>query len=393
MTALGLTLLALPIILLAYAYVGYPALLWLVGRVVRRPLPEGEPAVWPTVTITVPAYNIGQRLRPVLDRLVALDYPRDRYDVLVISDASSDDTDDVAREYADRGVGLLRMPTRRGKTHAENAAARVARGEILVNVDATILIPRDSLKPLIRPFQDPAIGVASGRDVSVGADVRAAGGNQSESGYVGYEMWVRSLETRVGSIVGASGCFFACRRVVHDHQLPEELSWDFASALYAREHGYRAVSVDEAICLVPRTSALRTELRRKSRTMARGLATLVHKRALMNPARFGGFALALVSHKLVRWLPYLTAPFALVGLALLALEHESARWALAAVVAGLLVGIAGIRWPSARAVPRPIAFAGFGLAAFAAGALAWLELLRDRRTAVWDPTPRVQPSA
>src|SRR4029077_5680589 len=107
-------------------------------------------------------------------------------------------------------VELLRTPVRSGKTAAENAALAHLRGEIIVNTDATIRIPPASLKPLIRVFQDPTIGAASGRDLSVG-DVRAEV-SQGESGYVGYEMWVRSLETRVGSIVGGRGCVFALRR-------------------------------------------------------------------------------------------------------------------------------------------------------------------------------------
>src|SRR5690606_28676925 len=106
------------------------------------------------------------------------------------------------------------------------------------------------LKALVRAFEDTTVGVASSRDVSVG-DLTAEG-NQGESGYVGYEMQVRALETRIGSIVGASGSFFAMRRELHEPGFPEELSRDFASALMAVERGFRAVSVDDAICLVPR---------------------------------------------------------------------------------------------------------------------------------------------
>src|SRR5690606_39198192 len=118
----------------------------------------------------------------------------------------------------------------------------------------------------------------------------SAEGNQGESGYVGYEMRVRALETRLGSIVGASGSFFAMRREIHEPDFPEQLSRDFASALMAVERGFRAVSVEEAICLVPRTRSLRTEFRRKARTMARGLETLWYKRHLMNPLKHGAFA-------------------------------------------------------------------------------------------------------
>jgi hypothetical protein len=291
----------------------------------------------------------------------------------------------VVRSFAARGVVLLRLPERRGKTTAENAALAVSRGEILVNIDSTILVPPGSLKKLVRVFDDPTIGVASGRDVSFGA-----ADNQrtlAESGYVGYEMWVRDLETRVGSIVGASGCFYGSRRYVHGRPLPPGLSWDFAAALVARKQGYRSVSVPEAICMVPRSAQIRTERTRKVRTMARGLSTLFYHRALMNPLRYGGFAFMLISHKLLRWLPYLLAPIAYAALCILAAESITARVLLGILSAGLLVGIVGIQHRGSTPT-RPIALAGFIVAVFSAGFLAWWEVLRQTQMATWEPTPR-----
>ena len=385
MFALVGILAAAPLVIGLYAYVGYPLILWIVARVRPRGSSARDTAEWPTVTITVPVYNALPSISATLESILELDYPRDRLQILVISDASTDGTDDVVRRFADRGVELLRMPERRGKTAAENAALAASRGEILVNVDSTILVPGESLKRLVRVFDDPTIGVASGRDVSVGvADNK---GTFAESGYVGYEMWVRDLETRVGSIVGASGCFYGSRRHVHGKALPAGLSWDFAAALVARKQGYRSVSVPSAVCMVPRSAQIRTELRRKVRTMARGLSTLFYHRALMNPLRYGGFAVMLISHKLLRWLPYLLAPIAYVALCLLAVESVSARLLLGILSAGLLAGTVGIRRRNA-APPRPIALAGFIVAVFLAGFLAWWEALRQTQMATWEPTPR-----
>src|SRR5207245_7635393 len=120
--------------------------------------------------------------------------------------------------------------------------------------------------------------------------------------YVGYELWVRDLETSLSGIVGASGCLYAIRRQLQMHTMPDGLSRDFGSALVAREHGYRAVSVPAAVCYVPRSNSLRREYRRKVRTMARGLRTLWHKRSLLSPRRHGVFAWMLWSHKVCRWL-------------------------------------------------------------------------------------------
>ncbi|MGH7718243.1 MAG: glycosyltransferase family 2 protein, partial [Gemmatimonadaceae bacterium] len=206
--------------------------------------------------------------------------------------------------------------------------------------------------------------------------------------YVGYEMWVRALETRLGSIVGASGCFYGFRRGIHDTSFPEALSRDFACALIAREHGFRSVSVDEAVCVVPRASALSAEFRRKIRTMARGIETLWYKRHLMNPLRYGGFALMLVSHKLCRWLVYLSLPLAAVGLVVLSFVSPLGLALLAATVAGVLLGAVGMRWPANRRVPPVFAIPGFLLASNVAGLMAWVQVFRGQRNVLWEPTRR-----
>ena len=386
MLALEVALVAAPLVIAGYAYVGYPLILAVIAAARPNRAATTAKPEWPFVTVTIPVYNAISSIRATLERLLELDYPREKLQLLVISDASTDGTDDVVREFRDRGVELLSMAVRRGKTTAENAAVDVARGEIIVNVDATVLVPAGSLKPLVRVFDDPSVGVASSRDVSIGDANPSVG---AESSYVGYEMWVRDLETRTGSIVGASGCFYAIRRSIHERPLPGDLSWDFASVLVARQQGYRSVSVPTAICIVPRTAQLRTEMKRKVRTMARGLKTLFYCRALMNPARYGWFAFMLVSHKLLRWLPYLLAPVALVALGVLALNSDIARALVGIVLVGLAIGCVGILRPGST-IFRPVAVAGFAVAAISAGLLAWRDALGPAQMATWDPTPRAQ---
>ena len=386
MTVLAWTFIALPVVLFGYAYGGYPLLLRLAARGRSRRLPDADPPEWPVVSIVIPAYNEARSIGETLESVLALPYPAERRQILVVSDASSDGTDDVVTGYADRGVELLRMPVRGGKTEAEVAAARHVRGDVIVNIDATIRIEPEALMRLVRVFQDPGIGVASGRDVSVGDLTRE--GNRGESGYVGYEMTVRALETAVGGIVGASGCFFAIRRELAGVDLPGHLSRDFASPLVARENGFRSVSVHEAVCYVPRTRSLKAEFRRKVRTMARGIQTLFYKSHLMNPARYGVFAWMLISHKLVRWLVFAAMPLLPLGLAILAMHHAWALAALALTLLGLLLGVAGMRWPDDRKVPTLLAIPGFIVGSTIAALMAWRQALAGRGEAVWEPTRR-----
>jgi cellulose synthase/poly-beta-1,6-N-acetylglucosamine synthase-like glycosyltransferase len=371
--------------LFVYAYAGYPVVLWAVSR--KTPRPSVPSTELPTVTLTVPVYNEERNIRAKLDDLLQLDYPADRLHILVISDASTDATDDIVREYAGRGVELLRLPARRGKTAAENAAGTRIRGAIVVNSDATVRLPQDALRALVRAFDDPTVGVASGRDVSVGD--RRRQGNRGESQYVGYEMWVRGLETRLGSIVGASGCFYGIRASIYDASFPEHLSRDFASALMARSHGFRAVSVDDALCYVPRAGSLEAEFRRKIRTMARGLETLWHWRRMLNPVSYGSFAFMLFSHKLCRWLVYLGLPFAAAGLIMLASRSIAGAAMLGAAAVGTALGCVALRkGPETLRVGRAGALLGFAVASTFAGVLAWVTVLRRRQNAVWEPTRR-----
>jgi cellulose synthase/poly-beta-1,6-N-acetylglucosamine synthase-like glycosyltransferase len=383
---LGLALVLLPFALGAYAYLGYPLLLRLLPRRVRVRGPA-EVSEWPTVTLLVPAFNAAATIAGTLDDILAFDYPRDRLQILVVSDASDDGTDDVVRSYAARGVDLLRMPTRGGKTRGENAAVAHCRGEIVVTMDAAIRAPAHALRTLVAAFADPSVGVASGRDVSAAA-AAAREGTGAEAGYVGFEMALRARETAFGSIVGASGCFFGSRRILLESDYPHHLSKDFAAPLRAWRRGFRSVSVDEALCIVPRTPSLANEYRRKVRTMSRGLATLWHERDLLNPLRHGRFAWMLWSHKVVRWLVFLALPPAALGLILLAARTPAARPVLAAAVIGVAVGLLGLRWPFGGRPPRPVAVLGFALAANAAGIAAWWSAVRGDAAAVWEPTRR-----
>lgn len=387
MTSIGWTLIALPAGMFVYAYIVYPLLLHLLSIGRRGQAMSARPFTQlPTVTITIPAYNEARRLRRKLDELLQLDYPAERRHILVISDASTDATDEIAREYRDRGVELLRLPRRAGKSAAENAAGYALRGEIVVNSDASVILPKDALMALVRAFEDPTVGVASGRDVSVSAEETEHTGG--ERGYVGYEMWVRRLESHIYSIVGASGCFYGIRRSIYNRDFPEALSRDFASALMAREHGYRAVAVDDAICYVPRTSSLRAEFQRKIRTMSRGIETLWFKRHLLNPVRHGLFAFSLLSHKLCRWLVYLTLPFGALGLLLLSFTSPVALVLLTVCLVLLATGGVAVLCPTTRALPGAFHLLGFAVAANLAGVIAWAGVLRREHVAIWEPTRR-----
>jgi len=362
-----------------YAYVGYPAILKLLSLRARAPRgARGGASGLPRISIVLPVYNEANVIAATLERILAIDYPSNRRQILVVSDASSDGTDEIVARFANRGVDLLCLPRRQGKTAAENAARPLLTGEIIVNTDGSVRVDGGAIRALVAAFADDSVGVASARDVSV-TNVAAAPVNGGEGAYVGYEMWIRGLETAVHGIVGASGCLYAIRASLHMLPVREDLSRDFAAALTAREHGFRAVSVQEAICYVPRGGSLHQEYRRKVRTITRGLATLAHQRALLNPLRYGAFSWMLFSHKVCRWLLPWAGVAALAALGALAFTALWARALLAA--AGIVAALAGIGWlwSATFRLPRALALPAYVVAG---------RFVTGRAAPVWEPTRR-----
>jgi glycosyltransferase involved in cell wall biosynthesis len=393
MTSLCLWVLLAAAAFALYTYVGYPVLLRLLVVFRRRPSAEEPLAEWPSISIVLPVYNEEAVIRDRLENLLQLDYPADRRQILVLSDASTDRTDAIVREYEGHGVELLRMPRRHGKTAAENAALPLLRGAIIVNTDASVRVQPGALKRLIASFADPTVGVASSHCVSVARIEEHA--NRTDSWYLGYDMWVRHLETGASGIVGAAGCFHAVRKRVQMHTLPEGLSRDFAAALLARERGLRAVSVTDAICFIPRAPSLRQEYLRKVRTITRGWHTLYYKRRLLNPFRYGAFSWILASHKLCRWLiPHLS----LAGLAALACLTQGApwaRWGLGLAASAALCAALGWWWPERRPLPHILAVPAYLVIGNLAALHASIRAMRRERIPLWEPTRReaVRPAA
>jgi hypothetical protein len=201
-------------------------------------------------------------------------------------------------------------------------------------------------------------------------------------------MWIRDLETEVHGIVGASGCFYAIRADLHRIPVDPHLSRDFAAALKCEENGYRAVSVRDAVCLVPRTASLKKEYGRKVRTFTRGMQTLFDRRRLMNPFRHGVFAWMLFSHKVCRWGVPWAAALGVAGLLLLAPEHSWAGVLLAFGAIGAALGLIGWTLGDGRPLPYILQLPAFALAGNLAAMHALLRAVGGRKDAVWEPTRR-----
>jgi hypothetical protein len=365
----------------AYSYVIYPAILRLMPARERATANAVDgPATLPSITLIVACRNEAGRLRHKLDNALALDYPD--LEILVASDASDDASDDIVREYGDRGVRLVRSEQRRGKEHAQGLAINAARGAIVVFSDAGTDLPADSMKLLADAFSDPGVGAVSSEDVFVSADGRIVG----EGAYVRYEMWLRRLESERAGLVGLSGSFFAVRRSAisgWDASIPS----DFACALQIVRAGLVAVADPRVKGMYRDIKDPSREYGRKLRTAVRGMTAVARWSEVLNPMRYGAFAFQVWGHKVMRWLVPWFMLLLLVTSVALAGNAVVFAIGLAAQVAGYAVVLFAHVTPGLRAL-MPVRIAYFFVQANLALAHAGLQFLRGRRIVTWEPSAR-----
>jgi cellulose synthase/poly-beta-1,6-N-acetylglucosamine synthase-like glycosyltransferase len=365
---------------LAYTYVGYPALVWAVSRLRPRAVRRGEAE--PSVTVIITAYNEERDLAAKLDNTLALDYPAAKLEVLVASDCSSDRTDEIARSYAARGVRLHRQAERLGKTAAQNAAVELARGEVILFSDATTLYRPDVLRAMAPNFADPSVGCVAGKLIYV--DPASTSTGAGAKSYWGYETFLKTHESRACSLIGASGCLYAVRRLAYVPLYHEACS-DFIIATKMVEQGLRAVYEPAAVCTEETNRRAGKEFRMRVRVIAQTYTDLRRHRALLNPLRGGFYSIELLSHKVMR---YLVPVFlALTLAASLALAGAGWLYALAALAQVAFYAAAALGWLAGRAGlrSRVLALPAYFVLSNAAAVAAFYKFVRGERYARWEP--------
>jgi glycosyltransferase involved in cell wall biosynthesis len=364
---------------IGYTYLGYPLLL--AGLSALRPRSVAKTDIVPPLSVIITAYNEAAQIGRKIENTLALDYPPDRLQVIVASDCSTDATDQIVAGYAARGVELVRAPERRGKEHAQGLAVAQTRGEIIVFSDVATKVPPEALRRLAANFADPRIGCVSSVDRFVDPDGRLSG----EGAYVRYEMLLRCLESRLFSVVGLSGSFFAARREVCEGWQPDIPS-DFNVLLASARRGLRGVSDPEAVGLYTNVRDESKEFSRKVRTVLRGLHALRRHLDLLNPLRYGLFAFELLSHKLMRWLvPFFMAAALVANLWLWG--RPGYRLLLAAQGAFYAVAVAGIAFRR-LARHKPVRLAAYLLMTNASIMVAWAKLAAGKKVTAWQPSQR-----
>lgn len=283
--------------IICYVYAGYPLLLWLCakfhGRIIRR----GD--VWPSVSLIIAAFNEENAIELKIKNSLELNYPRRRLEIIVASDCSTDQTNQIVESYRDQGVILVKQTQRKGKTAALNAVLPYARGEILLFTDATAILDRDCLKKMVRNFVDTEVGCVS--PVMVYEPQQSNHISQLEGWYWKYESSIKRWESAIGTLACVPGACFAIRKEL---QLPvkPEYDYDCISPLLAIEKKRRVVYEREARFYETPVSSSQDLFRTRVRMITKDFAGTLSRKSLIHPFKNPMISMALFSHKLFRWL-------------------------------------------------------------------------------------------
>ncbi len=368
------------IAMIAFIYAGYPALMLALSFVFRRPVRRAD--ITPRVSVIIAAYNEERDIEAKLKNTLELDYPRDRIEIIVASDCSTDRTNEIVRKYRMRGVILYLQPERFGKTFAQNRAVKVSSGEILVFSDATTMYKPDAIRKIVRSFADPEVGCVAGQLVYVDASSSAVG--KGCRSYWGYEKFLKRCESHVGSLIGVSGCLYAVRRACHA-RLANDMIDDFVIVTQIHLQGLRTVYDSEAIAFEDTNHRSRDEFRMRVRVIKQTISALGRNRETLNPFRHKMFAIQLIAHKALRYV----TPFPLIAaLVSSGFANNSVEWLRLAFLGQLaLYGAAVIGWIGERLKIKlgPLAIPYYFVLVNAASLVAILKALCGQTYIVWEP--------
>jgi cellulose synthase/poly-beta-1,6-N-acetylglucosamine synthase-like glycosyltransferase len=377
------------LLLVVFAFPAYGFLLKLLQIVrPRRELQTSDEAA--PVTLIISAFNEEAVLAEKLRNCLEIDFPAALLEVLVVSDASSDRTDEIARDFAAREprIRLLRMPERRGKTAGLNAAITEVRTPFVVFSDANAMYRPDAIRQLVRRFADPRVGYVVG--AALYTDAPHSVGGRTEGRYWNGELRLKELESSVSSVVGGDGAIYAIRRELFEPLEDTDIN-DFVNPMQIITKGYVGVFEPKAQCREQTTGSVLKELRRKRRIVNRSFSGLLRTPQVLNPFRHGLFAVQVWLHKVLRWFSPLLCAAALAFATLAAFDYTwllppvIAAWGAMLISALVLSGVL-----PGRDLPV-LSEAAYGLGVAVAATLGIADSLRGRVATTWQTRPSGAP--
>lgn len=330
--------------LIVYTYFVYPILVIQISRFFPKRTSDAR-AEYPYVTMVVPAYNEAEVLAEKIVNCQALAYPADRIQFLFGSDGSSDSTNQILEAIAHPQFQVRIFPDREGKSAVLNKLVAEAGDGILLFSDANSIYHPDAVQKLVSHFVDPNVGGVCGKLCLINPGGEPGG--EGEGLYWRYENWIKEAEGRIRSVISANGSIFAIRRELYEH-LPaaRPLNDDLWLTLKLLKKGAVVKFEPQAVAEEMTSPCMGGEFTRKIRIASLNFNGLPEMVALFHP-RYGFTALALFSHKLIRWLvPFLALGVLVSNLALLGKGelYTTALIGQLVIYLSALLGYLGDRW-------------------------------------------------
>lgn len=347
----------------------------------KKPILLNREEITPQVTLMIAAYNEEKFIAQKIQNSLEIDYPRDKLKILVVSDGSTDRTDQIVRDFPE--AELLRVEGRVGKTEARNQAVLNDKSEIIVFSDATAVYEKDAIRKLVRNFADPSVGMVSGhlkyRDQSNGSM------GLSTKMYWFYEKLIKKYQSHLRTLTGAVGCINAFRRELY-HVLPPHIIEDFTEPLMIVAQNYRVVYEREAIAYERTTQNAGQEFKMRIRVIRGGMSGFLY--ALPKLVKSGELlaVFQLVSHKVMRWLMpvFFIALFILSGL--LALQQSSSFISLFFSIQAFcyIMAIIGIRLRSGGMIGKLLSIPSYFVVVNAASLVALYKTMTSKLESTWE---------
>jgi len=301
------------VFLILYHYLLFPLCTLLVGAFGEKRINKGN--IFPRVSLIVAAYNEEKVIESKIRNCFELEYPRDKLEIIIVSDGSTDKTAEIVEDFRSIGVIGLFDPPRKGKTAALNRAVAFASGEILVFSDANSMYDSQAIKLLVRNFQDRSVGGVCGRKQIVVNGARES--SRGDGLFWDFESVIKINQSRIGSITTGDGEIFAVRKDLYK-KIPEQVINDDTSITFnIIRQGYRVVYEPKAVSNEEASIVLKDDFNVKARMVCGGYQTIVLYMGMLFPPR-NLFAIQFISHKVLRWMmPWFLISFFTISLFLL----------------------------------------------------------------------------
>jgi len=285
-----------------YPYLGYPILLLVFSIIRNKAVKKGN--IMPVVSLAISAYNEEKVIAEKIRNSLQLDYPEDYLEIAVISDGSTDMTNDIIAEYAKKNhrIRPYVSPKNKGKTSCLNDFVPFLKGEIILFTDANSFLDKDVVHNIVRPFADPKVGFVTGitKYITLSQDKTV----EVADLYSRMEAYIKCLESKIGSCAGADGAIFAIRKKLFSPMKSNDIN-DFVLPIQVVKQGFRGIVEEKAFCREEVVNDVKGEFNRQIRITARTLRAILSYKTLLNPFRYPLFSFEIFSHKLIKF----TTPF------------------------------------------------------------------------------------